>query len=51
MDNNKSLFVSLSKPHNRLTESGVELRLRKMGKRLGVDKVHHINLEEQWQLG
>ncbi len=25
---------------NRLTESGVELRLREMGKRLGVEKVH-----------
>ena len=26
-DNNSALFVSLNKPHNRLTESGVELRL------------------------
>ena len=39
-DNNKALFVSLNKPHNRLTESGVELRLREMGKRIGVEKVH-----------
>ena len=31
-DNNSALFVSLNKPHNRLTESGVELRLREMGK-------------------
>ena len=30
-DNNKALFVSLNKPHNRLIESGVELRLREMG--------------------
>ncbi len=29
-DNNKALFVLLNKPHNRLTESGVELRLREM---------------------
>lgn len=28
------------KPHGRLTESGVELRLREMGKKLGVEKVH-----------
>ena len=28
------------KPHNRLTESGVELRLREMGKKLGVEKVY-----------
>ena len=31
-DNNRALFVSLNKPHNRLTESGVELRLRKWGR-------------------
>ena len=39
-DGNETLFVSLNKPHNRLTESGVELRLREMGKKLGVEKVH-----------
>lgn len=31
-DNNKALYVSLNKSHNRLTESGVELRLREMGR-------------------
>ena len=31
--------MSLNKPHSRLTESGVELRLREMGKKLGVEKV------------
>ena len=39
-DNNSALFVSLNKPHSRLTESGVELRLREMGRKLGVEKVH-----------
>ena len=39
-DNNIALFVSLNKPHSRLIESGVELRLREMGKKLGVEKVH-----------
>lgn len=39
-DNNEALFVSLNKPHDRLTESGVELRLREIGKKLGVKKVH-----------
>ena len=39
-DNNIALFASLNKPHSRLTESGVELRLREMGKKLGVEKVH-----------
>ena len=29
-DNNSALFVSLNKPHSRLTESGVELHLREM---------------------
>lgn len=29
-DNNIALFVSLNKPHNRLTESGVELCLREI---------------------
>ncbi len=37
-DNNIALFLSLNKPHSRLTESGVELRLREMGKKLGVEK-------------
>ena len=35
-----ALLVSLNKPHSRLTESGVELRLREMGKKLGVEKVN-----------
>ena len=39
-DNNNALFVSLNKPYSRLTESGVELRLREKGKKLGVEKVH-----------
>lgn len=39
-DNNNALFVSLNKPHKRLTESCVELRLREMEKKLGVEKVH-----------
>ena len=39
-DNNIAVFVSLNQPHSRLTESGVELRLREMGKKSGVEKVH-----------
>lgn len=39
-DNNPALFVSLSKPHTRLTISGVEVRLRNLGKRLNITKVH-----------
>lgn len=39
-DDNPALFVTLSKPHTRLTISGVEVRLRKMGKVVHIDKVH-----------
>ena len=39
-DDNSALFVSLLKPHNRLEISGVEVRLRKLGKKLDIDKVH-----------
>lgn len=39
-DNNPALFVSLSSPHNRLKISGVEVRLRELGKILGITKVH-----------
>jgi site-specific recombinase XerD len=39
-DDNPALFVSLSAPHNRLTISGVELCVRRIGKRLNIPKVH-----------
>lgn len=39
-DDNPALFVSLLSPHNRLEISGVELCLRKLGRRLGIMKVH-----------
>ena len=39
-DNNPALFVSLSAPHSRLTISGVEARLRQLGKRANILKVH-----------
>ncbi len=39
-DINPALFVSLSAPHNRLTIGGVEVRIRKMGRRLDIPKVH-----------
>ena len=40
IDNNDALFVSLLKPYNRLQISGVEIMLRKLGKKLNIDKVH-----------
>ncbi|OAA90543.1 site-specific tyrosine recombinase/integron integrase [Clostridium ljungdahlii] len=39
-DNNKALFVSLIQPHNRLNISGVEIRMRNLGKKLNINKVH-----------
>lgn len=39
-DENPALFVSLLSPYNRLEISGVEVRLRKLGRRLGITKVH-----------
>ena len=39
-DNNPALFVSLLSPYNRLEISGVEVRLRKLGRKLGITKVH-----------
>ena len=34
------MFVSLLAPHDRLNISGVEIRLRKLGRTLGINKVH-----------
>lgn len=39
-DDNDALFVSLLKPHNRLQISGVEIRLRELGIKLDINKVH-----------
>ena len=39
-DNNIALFVSLIKPYNRLQISGVEIRMRKLGRKLKINKVH-----------
>ena len=39
-DDNPALFVSLNSPHSRLTISGVEVRIRKMGQSLSMPKVH-----------
>ena len=39
-DTNKALFVSLKAPFNRMTIGGIEVRLREMGRKLGINKVH-----------
>ena len=39
-DGNPALFVTLRVPHSRLQIGGVEMRLRQLGKRLAIPKVH-----------
>ena len=39
-DNNPALFVSLDKPYTRLNISGVEIRVRELGRRLNLEKIH-----------
>ena len=40
IDNNPALFVSLVRPYDRLKISGVEIRLRELGKRINIKKIH-----------
>ena len=40
IDNNPALFVSLLRPYDRLNISGVEIRLRELGKRINIKKIH-----------
>ena len=39
-DDDSALFATLQAPHNRLSIGGIEVRLRQIGKRLGLNKVH-----------
>lgn len=39
-DKNQALFVSLDKPHTRLQISGVEMRLRDLGRGLKIPRIH-----------
>lgn len=39
-DDNPALFVSLDKPHTRVTIGGLEYRIRNLGRRLGLQRVH-----------
>ena len=39
-DDNKALFVTLDAPHDRLKISGVEIRLRQLGRQLELEKIH-----------
>lgn len=39
-DNNPALFVTLDAPYDRLKISGVEIRLRSLGRELGINRIH-----------
>lgn len=39
-DTEPALFVSLNAPHKRLMISGVEIRLRQLGKKLKIERIH-----------
>ena len=39
-DDNPALFVSLNAPYSRLKISGVEIRLRRLGRKLNLDRIH-----------
>jgi integrase/recombinase XerD len=40
IDENEALFVSLKAPYSRLTISGIESRVRNLGRQLDIEKVH-----------
>lgn len=48
-DNNPALFVTLDVPYDRLKISGVEIRIRTLGRKLNMEKFIHINSVGQWQ--
>ena len=39
-DSNPALFVTLDQPYSRLKISGIEIRLRSLGRRLDLDRIH-----------
>ena len=39
-DHNPALFVTLNAPYDRLAISGVEIRLRELGRKVAIPKVH-----------
>ncbi len=39
-DNNPALFVTMDSPHNRLRISGVEIRMRELGRSINMSRIH-----------
>lgn len=44
-DDNPALFVTLDAPHARLKISGVEIRVRELGRKLNIDKIHSTRIQ------
>lgn len=40
VDNNPTLFVTLDAPYDRIKISGVEIRIRELGRKLDIEKIH-----------
>ena len=40
IDNNPALFVTLDAPYDRIKISGVEIRIRELGRKLDIEKIH-----------
>ena len=47
-DQNHALFVTLDAPHDRLKISGVEIRLRQLGRRLELERIHPHKFSLPW---
>lgn len=47
-DDNPALFVTLDAPHQRLKISGVEIRIRRLGRSINAEKFILISLGGQW---
>ena len=49
-DNDKALFVGLRKPYRRVTINGIELRIRQIGREVGIKEMSSlISSEGRWQ--
>ena len=49
-DDNPALFVTLNAPYSRMKIGGIEVRLRNIGKKLGISKVHPHKFRERLPL-
>lgn len=48
-DDNLALFVGFRAPNNRIGIGGVEVRIRKLGRKIGIKNAILTSLEERWQ--